>query len=61
MTRQQMEWAKRHDWFITAYDSHDQDGWIVQGRVECVGADGSQWIEYESFTSFQALRAWAGY
>lgn len=61
MTRQQVEWAKQHDWFMHAFDTFGMDGWRVQVCGSSVGPDGQLYCETETFTSFQALRAWAGY
>lgn len=65
MTHEQQQWARRHDWYVTAYDARGADGWTV-----CVLETGTQrqpdgtvveYSEPHTFTSYQALRAWAGY
>lgn len=53
MTRQQIAWASRHDWFVSV----DGDGIItVVDRY----SDGTETI-MAWHRSFRALREWAGY
>lgn len=55
MSRQQIEWARQHDWFERATDN----GHVVV--CEILTRDGMTWYSYRTFKSFSALRAWAGY
>lgn len=65
MTKQEMQWAKQHDWFIQAAEI--EPGWYV---VECMSqerdvySDGTygEWVtRHHDFESFDELQAWAGY
>lgn len=62
MTREQVLWAKQHDWFVSATPPTDDTphGWTVEVKENY--HDGEQWHEREAaFTDFQQMRAWAGY
>ncbi len=55
MTKQQIEWAQRHDWFIVAIDEETilvMDKFVQNGRV---------YINRLVFADYRALRQWAGY
>ena len=52
MTRNQIEWASQHDWFIGVIDGPSI---VVQERW----SDGSR--ELRTFTTFKALYHWARY
>ncbi len=55
MTKQQIEWAQGHDWFIVAIG----DGAILVMDVEA--QDGRVYHKWQVFTDYRALRQWAGY
>ncbi len=57
MTKQQIEWAKQHDWFVT--DDPFLNGVWVQEVMRA--PDGSYQTSPKHFTDFSALRIWAGY
>lgn len=50
---QQIEWAGEHDWFISGSESQ-----IVVRATEYPSDDERHYV---TFTSFTALRDWAGY
>lgn len=65
MTKAQAQWAARHDWFDQSAQMEDGD-WVVGTASQCrdIYTDGSKgpWrTEFETFTDFEAMRAWAGY
>lgn len=68
MTKSEVEWARRHDWFRFAYNIPDGfgDNWYVECETEerDIYTDGtvSAWRTVsDNFSNFEALRAWAGY
>lgn len=63
MTRQQMEWAKQHDWFIDTIVKLDAYP-IDSGYATVVARewqDGMNCFCHIHFSDFTKLRAWAGY
>lgn len=48
MTKQQIAWASRHDWFIEGFDG------AVLVREDETGRE-------RTFDNIKSLRAWAGY
>ncbi len=56
MSRDQIAWAARHDWFVSASPSG------VVTVIERASLNGHPLPdEFLTFTDFRALRAWAGY
>ena len=53
MTKQQMLWARHHDWYVKAYAISDTN-YRVQVRPDV--DDDRRW-----FNNFDELYAWAGY
>lgn len=60
MTRNQVKWAKKHDWFRTSVFTKDE-GYAVIVECDVVGPDSSVTIETQAFTKFSELCTWAGY
>lgn len=54
MNKDQIEWAKQHDWY-----SHSNGGVVYV--IEHVTLGGGWSIGTKAFNNFQELRAWAGY
>lgn len=56
-TSQQLEWAKRHDWFMRG------DYQSIMGIEIFLNKNGGVTVTgmLKEFTNFQALRNWAGY
>jgi hypothetical protein len=59
MTRQQMQWASQHDWFVDSFEFNDSF------TIEVIDYDFSELNGYVrndiTFTSFMSLKKWAGY
>ena len=53
MTREQMVWANRHDWFVRAELVNGE--WVVTVYADGIGSE----VCY--FTNYRELRHWAGY
>lgn len=53
LTKQQMQWASQHDWFMRASES---EGYVVVRDWDLAGNEVAAY-----FSSFAKLRAWAGY
>jgi hypothetical protein len=56
MTHKQLLWAKAHDWFYSA----TSDGTVLVEEILLHG-DGRVTTTIKRFTSFAALKRWAGY
>ena len=54
-TAAQIRWAALHDWFIRAADG------VIYVREFYTMPSGNTYQGIEFFTSFRALRDWAGY
>ncbi len=54
MTRQQINWAKKHDWFLRFGPLHN-------GGFYVVARDDMNATKTVIFDNFKALKEWAGY
>lgn len=54
-------WAKQHDWYVGSLELIGGD-WMVIVRDEALDTTTGIWHRVtKEFTSYQKLRAWAGY
>lgn len=60
MTKQQADWAHRHEWFIKAREVGPNE-YVVDVRDEVVHRDGRLTSQVRSFKTHSRLRDWAGY
>ena len=60
MTKEQMKWAKEHDWYVRAED-HPYHGWVVWGLAPSSSADGVAGCDSICTSDINELREWAGY
>ena len=58
MTRQQMQWAKQHDWFIKS-EKHLNNGHITYSVFAHDGC--KRHTPKKEFSNIDDLREWAGY
>ena len=54
MTKQQVNWAEEHDWYVGMYNDVTPDGYRI-----IVKNDMASGVLY--FTDFNELQNWAGY
>lgn len=59
MTKKQIAWASRHDWFIR--DNGDGSVTVLDNYTDALGANHSERLRWSDGVGFAALRAWAGY
>lgn len=55
MNERQIQWAARHDWFVSS-----GDGYVVAREIVRL-ADGTIDEVTERFDDYRTLREWAGY
>jgi hypothetical protein len=60
MSNQQLIWAMSHDWFSNSFNREVAGSPDGQMEFIVVVLDRTEFQSYE-FTSFEALKAWAGY
>ena len=62
MNKQQMLWAKGHDWFVDASYRKGPDCWIVIARDYVPNDDTGEYeMVHVRFGMYEMLRDWAGY
>lgn len=62
MTKQQAEWASKHDWYISTQHVHGEQYKVLVEEGEYLEDGQDSYIYYPvEFTDFQKLKEWAGY
>lgn len=61
MTKEQVEWAKQHDWFKECYYNERLGCWVVLGETSFIRKDGTRGVESIRTVFYDDLRRWAGY
>ena len=56
MTQNQINWAKSHDWYLTA-SAVDGAVWVIERWTH----EGQTYSRARQFHNFKQLRKWAGY